>query len=485
MRYNIEFQLLSFCVLLIFASVYFSKSRLKSIQNQIYGVLLIQSLLVNFMDFSSVIAIAHRDVAGSMTEFFTKGYLCTIAVWLAMVSIYTLSLTRAERILRENKKLFKLFIAAASIAVLFVCLWVVFQKLHYFDEWGRVYSYGKGVDILFGFGCISIIFCLAAITIEGKRIPFIRRLSIYVYIGFVTTASLIQMLHPQILIVSAGSALSMVSMYFTLENPDMELIFELDEAKREAERANRTKAAFFTNISHEIRNPVNTIIEMNERILRKKPGEEVEYYALQIEQAGQNLISIVNDILDISKIESGKLEIVPKKYLLCSMAQELYTVTKMGADRKKLQFYIEVDENYPRILYGDEVRIKQVVTNLLSNAVKNTAKGVVTLSFSFEKTDSKMLDMIVRVFDTGAGIREEELEKLQEFFEAVRGKEYDYTERSGLGLAITGQILEAMDGRMEAESVYGQGSIFTVHIPQEIVDETPVGELELNEIQAV
>lgn len=480
MRYNIEFQLLSFCVLLIFAIVYFSKSRLKNIQNQIYGLLLIQSLLVNFMDFSSVIAIVHRDVAGSMTEFFTKGYLCTVVVWVAMVSVYTLSLTRLEQIFREKPRLRRIFAAEVCVTILAICVCIIMQKLFYSVEWGKVYSYGKGTEILFGFGLVSQVFCLLTIIIEGKRIPFIRRLSIYVYIGILTVVSVIQIFHPEILIVSAGSALSVVSMYFTLENPDMELIAELHEAKQEAERANRVKATFFTNMSHEIQTPVNAIIGMNEMILRQNPGGEIENYALQIEQAGRNLLSIVNDILDISKIESGKLEIMPKKYLLCSMAQELYSVAKIAADRKRLQFDIEIDEKYPRILYGDEMRVKQIAANLLSNAVKYTQKGRVILLFSYEKMDSKTLDMVIRVFDTGQGIREEQMQKLLEAFRRVEGEENYDIEDIGLGLSITKQLLEAMDGRIEVESEYGKGSIFSVHIPQEIVDDTPIGEFEIS-----
>lgn len=483
MRYNIEFQLLSFCVLLIFAIVYFSKSRLKNIQNQIYGVLLVQSLLVNFMDFASVIVIVHRDVAGSMTEFFTKGYLCTVVVWIAMVSVYTLSLTRLEQVFKENLLLRRMFIVSTCITILAICVWVVMQKLAYSQDLGKVYSYGKGIVILFGFGLVSMVFCFLTVTIEARRIPFIRRLSIYVYIGMLTVVSIIQLLNPQILIVSAGSALSMISMYFTLENPDMELIDELNEAKQEAERANQMKAAFLKNISHEIRVPVNAIIGMNEMILEQNPGEEIENYVLQVEQAGRNLLSIVNDILDISKIESGKMEITPKKYLLCSMVQELYTTTKMAAERKKLQFNIEMDEEYPRILYGDEIRIRQIVTNLLSNAVKYTRQGTVTLSFSYEKIDNKTLDMMIHIFDTGQGIPKEQMQELMETFQRLEEEENYYTDRTGLGLSITKQLLEAMDGRIEIGSKCGQDSIFSIHIPQGIVDETPIGELELNTMQ--
>ena len=265
MRYNIEFQLISFLVLLIFAVVYFSKSRLKNIQNQIYGVLLIQSLLVNFMDIGSVITIVHRDLAGSMTDFFAKGYLCTMVVWVLTVSFYTLSLTGAVDKMREN--VLETLIAGMSLIALGVSMVIVMQEIHYYSEGWRAYSDGMGVRILFGFGAVSVLFCFVTVMIASRRIPFIKRLSIYVYVGVIETTSLIQLWDHTLLLISAGVALSIVFMYFTLENPDMELILELNEAKQEADRTNEAKANFLMNISHEIRKPDDTIVGMNEMIL--------------------------------------------------------------------------------------------------------------------------------------------------------------------------------------------------------------------------
>lgn len=483
MQYNIGTQVFCFLVLLIFTAAFFSKSRLKNISNQIYGILLIKLLIVNFLDIGSVIAIVHQNVSGSLTDFFSKGYLCMMVAWLAMVSIYTLSMTGVVEYLRKRQPLLKALIIAAGLTVLAVCLWIIKEKLYYFSIGGNAYSYGRGVDILYGFGLISILFCFVVVIIETKKIPFIRKLSIYLYIGILVTATLIQKYYPTILLTSAASTLSMVFMYFTLENPDLELIAELDEAKKTAEEANQTKANFIANMSYGIRTPVNAIISMNEMILKENNSEEVENYALQIEQAGHSLLSITNDILDISKIESGKIEIVPIKYLTCSMVQELYSMHRLAAERKKLKLYVNLDTEYPRILYGDEVRVKQIITNLLSNAVKYTQQGHIIFSFSYEKLDSKKLDMIVKVSDTGQGIKEEHRQDLFEAFNRMEEEKSSYIEGLGLGLTITKQLLEQMNGSIEIESEYGKGSTFTVHIPQEIVDDTPIGELEVNDLQ--
>ena len=153
----------------------------------------------------------------------------------------------------------------------------------------------------------------------------------------------------------------------------------------EADRANQAKANFLTNMSHEIRTPINAVIGMNEMILREHPGKEIENYAKQIEWAGHNLLDIINDILDFSKIESGKMDIVPTKYLMYSMLQEIYSIGKVSADKKKLEFKVLADPEFPRILYGDEIRIKQIIMNLMSNAIKYTQRGKVTISFAYKR----------------------------------------------------------------------------------------------------
>lgn len=478
MRYNIEFQLISFLVLLIFAVVYFSKSRLKNIQNHIYGVLLVQSLLVNFMDMGSVIAIVHRRVAGSMTDFFAKGYLCTMVVWVATVSIYTLSLTGILDRLEKKELVMKGVLIASAIIILGVSLIIVMQDITYYSQGWRAYSDGRGVHILFGFGAVSVLFCFLTVLIASGKIPFIRRLSIYVYIAVIATTSIIQLWDPTLLLISAGVALSMVFMYFTLENPDMELIVELNEAKLEADRTNEAKVNFLMNMSHEIRKPVCELIRLNELILQKNEDSEVARYAQESEQACSSLLAIAEDIMDISKAESGKIEILPRKYLFCSMIEELYYEFREQAQKKGLEFYADIDMEYPRILCGDEARIRQIVRNLLSNAVKYTQEGTIRLTFSYQRTDGRKLDMIISVSDTGQGIKEEDKERLFDAFYRKQEEKERYIEGAGLGLTITKRLLDQMGGTLEVESVCGEGSTFIVHIPQEVVDETPIGEFE-------
>lgn len=482
MQYNIESQVCSFCVLLIFAVVFFSKSRLKNVQNQIYGILLIQSLLTIFFDVGSVIAINNHTIAGNLTPFFAKGYLCMMIIWITTMSIYAISLVPVERIFEQTPKLGRACVAAVFVVVIAICSFIILEDTCYYSKGGKTYTYGASTDIVYFYAFVSIFFCFLLVILNKKNIPVLKRMSTYMYFGMILTVGLIQRFHPTVLLVSSGGALSIVFMYFTLENPDVALIEELNEARLEADRANQAKANFLTNMSHEIRTPINAVIGMNEMILREHPGKEIENYAKQIEWAGHNLLDIINDILDFSKIESGKMDIVPTKYLMYSMLQEIYSIGKVSADKKKLEFKVLADPEFPRILYGDEIRIKQIIMNLMSNAIKYTQRGKVTISFAYKRIHESKIDLIIKVIDTGQGIKEESQVNLFESFERVEQEKNRYIEGSGLGLAITKELLEAMNGSMELESEYGVGSIFIVHLPQEIVDDTPMGEFEMKEL---
>ena len=279
------------------------------------------------------------------------------------------------------------------------------------------------------------------------------------YFGMILTVGLIQRFHPTVLLVSSGGALSIVFMYFTLENPDVALIEELNEARLEADRANQAKANFLTNMSHEIRTPINAVIGMNEMILREHPGKEIENYAKQIEWAGHNLLDIINDILDFSKIESGKMDIVPTKYLMYSMLQEIYSIGKVSADKKKLEFKVLADPEFPRILYGDEIRIKQIIMNLMSNAIKYTQRGKVTISFAYKRIHESKIDLIIKVIDTGQGIKEESQVNLFESFERVEQEKNRYIEGSGLGLAIARDLVKLQGGDLAIDI---DGDLFKV-----------------------
>lgn len=249
-----------------------------------------------------------------------------------------------------------------------------------------------------------------------------------------------------------------------------------EENRLAAVQANQAKGDFLANMSHEIRTPMNAIIGMNEMVMREEISPRAAQYSKDIYNAGQTLLAIINDILDFSKIESGKMEIVPVAYELSSLLNDVINMVIQKVNDKGLELVTEISPDIPHQLYGDEIRIRQVVLNLINNAVKYTEKGSVTLKVNFQKRQDEKMDLQISVTDTGIGIRGEDLDKLFNSFQRVDMSANRKIEGTGLGLSITKQLVEQMEGYIQVESAYGQGSTFSVSIPQKIMENAPIGD---------
>lgn len=257
-----------------------------------------------------------------------------------------------------------------------------------------------------------------------------------------------------------------------------ELNEELEEANLRLASASEAKSSFLANMSHEIRTPINAVLGMDEMILRECKDKQILEYANDIDSAGHQLLSLVNDILDFSKIESGKMELHPVEYEMFSIMNDCYNMIYMRAKRKDLKFSIENDPQIPAFLYGDEVRIRQIIMNLLTNAVKYTKDGSVTLKFDFENTDEDNINLIISVKDTGIGISEDDQKYLFDSFKRIDEKTNRNIEGTGLGLSITKKFTDMMGGTIGVDSVLYEGSTFTVTIPQKIADKGTVGHFD-------
>jgi len=260
---------------------------------------------------------------------------------------------------------------------------------------------------------------------------------------------------------------------------------QLLDANKKAESASKAKSNFLAKMSHEIRTPMNAITGMAELLLRGELSCEARGYARDIKQAGNNLVSLINDILDLSKIEAGKLEIVPVKYMLSSLINDTVNIIRTRLKEKPIRFFTNIDGNIPNSLIGDEVRLRQILLNMLSNAVKYTEKGNIGLTITVKKQNDKNVLLKIDVSDTGKGIKTEDQAKIFNEFVRVDMKENQGIEGTGLGLVITNRLCAAMGGEINMKSEYGKGSVFTVIVPQGIASKEPFAVVESPEKKKV
>ena len=248
---------------------------------------------------------------------------------------------------------------------------------------------------------------------------------------------------------------------------------------KEIEALNEAQNRFFSSMSHEIRTPINTIIGLNEMILRENVSEEVADDASNIQSASKMLLHLINDILDMSKFQSGQMELTPVAYHTGDMLSDIVGMMWGRARDKNLELHIDVSQDLPSQLYGDEVRIKQILINVINNAIKYTQEGSVTFSIQCDAIKDGMINVIYSVTDTGMGIKKENIPYLFTAFKRVDEEENRHIEGTGLGLSIVKSLVDLMGGKVTVNSVYTKGSTFRIEIPQQVVDSNAIGEINL------
>lgn len=451
--------LATFVYVSIIFVIFFKKEKIKSFENEIYSLLLVVTMSSLISEI--ILALGYSKNVLTM-KILMRLFLIFCIIWCTILFIYLLSLLNKKYLKKIKSKHYLIYALLVTIGAFSL-------KIDYHYEANKlIYSDGPAIDFAMG---ISSILLFLMICFMVKNFQKIKKKKYYPIIGFIfliIIAIIIQKNNPQYLLINFVIGITVSLMYHTIENPDVKMIKQLEVAKEQADKANHAKSEFLSSMSHEIRTPLNAIMGFSNGLLEEEINDAAKSDVKNIIMASENLLELVNGILDISKIEANKLEIIETPYNFRDMFDELVLLTKARLGDKPLDFKYSYDKNIPEYLYGDAIRLKQVIINLLTNAVKYTNSGYMMLNISGKIKEDKV-KLVITVQDSGIGIKKENIDKLFSKFDRLGVEKETSVEGTGLGLAITKKLVELMHGNINVQSEYGSGSKFIIRVDQNIL----------------
>ena len=449
-----------FCALLILI-LFFSKERIKSEETKLYSFMIISSfvdvLLVLTALFIGIYKIDSSTIP--LIIFINKIDMIHYILWPTLMFLYIFYITYHE--LNKYKKILKV-VSIIDIIAIFVSLFLPLDIINNSNGMGIG---GIGTNYIYSIAVLYFLAIVLILLLNYKKIFNKKYLPIFSLLVLMAIAVIVRYINQTLIVIPSIIVYTNMIMYFTIENPDIKLLNEVEAARDKAEKANAAKTDFLSSMSHEIRTPLNAIVGFSEAIQDEEDLASAKQDAKDIILASQNLLEIVNGILDISKIEANKMEITNCDYSIIEECQTIYKLIKPRIGEKPIEFIMNVAPDIPNTLYGDKGKIKEIITNLLTNAVKYTEKGTITFDIScINKNNNSTI--IISVEDTGRGIKPEKIDKLFTKFERLDEDRNTTLEGTGLGLAITKRLVEMLNGKIIVQSVFGSGSKFTVYLPQ-------------------
>ena len=466
----VSFSICSFIFVLMFIIFYFSKERLNTLDTKMYSCILVTNIIGIMIDVFGYFVFKIYGSESFISILISKFYLVYYFLWAYFFLLYIFVISFREKTeYLLQKKFTKPSIILTSIIISLTILITPIQ-ITYKDN--VAYSSGLSVNMVYGLCFIMVGIMLYCLLRNLKKISTKEYIPLLTFMVLSTFCMIIQKTYPEITLMLMCHSIVTSLMYFTIENPDVKMVKELEVAKNEAEKANHAKSEFLSSMSHELRTPLNAIVCFSE-LLESKEGldSESKDFAKDIVSASHNLLDLVNGVLDISKIEAGKMELINKEYNSQELFNSLSTMVIPRIGDKPIDFKTVIASDIPPVLKGDTGKLKQIILNLLTNAVKYTDKGFIKYRIEcindFKNNKTKL---IITITDTGRGIKKEDIDRLFKKFERLEEDRNTSIEGTGLGLAITEGLAELMGGKITVISDYGKGSTFKFVVIQDIVN---------------
>lgn len=466
----VSFSICSFIFVLMFIIFYFSKERLNTLDTKMYSCILVTNIIGIMIDVFGYFIFKIYGSESFISIMVSKFYLVYYFLWAYFFLLYIFVISfrdKSEYLLQ--KKFTKTTIILTS---LFICLIILIMPIQITYEDNVAYSSGLSVNMVYGLCFIMVGIMLYCLLRNFKKISTKEYIPLLTFMVLSTFCMIIQKTYPEITLMLMCHSIVTSLMYFTIENPDVKMVKELEVAKNEAEKANHAKSEFLSSMSHELRTPLNAIVCFSELLESKESlDSESKDFAKDIVSASHNLLDLVNGVLDISKTEAGKMELINKEYNSFELFNSLSTMVIPRIGDKPIDFKTVIASDIPPVLKGDTGKLKQIILNLLTNAIKYTDKGFIKYRVEcINDYKNNQTKLIITVTDTGRGIKKEDIDRLFKKFERLEEDRNTSIEGTGLGLAITESLAELMGGKVTVISDYGKGSTFKFVVVEEIVN---------------